>query len=499
MINPARSYNIDDYIEIFRRRIWYFIIPFFAIMTGTVLYASFAPRLYKASTLVLVSPQKVPEAFVQSTVTSGIEERLQSISQEVMSRTRLETVISEFRLYQKESKKLSKEQVVELMQKNILVELPTKKKDEKSSFAISYIGKDPQIITAVANRLTSLFIEENLRLREQQAVGTTEFLSGELAASKVKLEELEAAVSQYKRGHMGELPEQLDSNLRIMEQLQSQYQRVGESLGAAQDRRLFIQKQLSDLESPGTGADAVTTGKEGRFKPGRASVSTGGAASSLGPEEGGTYESQKEALTNLLNELKSKYTESHPDVVVTKKKLAALESRKEEYKESYDVKKDPRYRELKNQLAMIDLDIRQLQGEQANIGVQLKRYRARIENIPAREQEMASLLREYQKMKESYETLYKKSQAAQQAENLEIRQKGEQFKIIDPARLPEKPFSPDIPKVFLIGLVLCLGCSFGMVIIREQMDTSFHDAADVEATVGLRVIATIPRIEKEAA
>jgi polysaccharide chain length determinant protein (PEP-CTERM system associated) len=499
MINPARSYNIDDYIEIFRRRIWYFIIPFFAIMTGTVLYAAFAPRLYKASTLVLVSPQKVPEAFVQSTVTSGIEERLQSISQEVMSRTRLETVISEFRLYQKESKKLSKEQVVELMQKNILVELPTKKKDEKSSFAISYIGKDPQIITAVANRLTSLFIEENLRLREQQAVGTTEFLSGELAASKVKLEELEASVSGYKRSHMGELPEQLDSNLRIMEQLQSQYQRVGESLGAAQDRRLFIQKQLSDLESSVTGADNITTGKEGKFKPGRVSVSTGGPASSLGPEEGGTYESQKEALTNLLNELKSKYTESHPDVVVTKKKLAALESRKEEYKESYDVKKDPRYRELKNQLAMIDLDIRQFQGEQANIGAQLKRYRVRIENIPAREQEMASLLREYQKMKESYETLYKKSQAAQQAENLEIRQKGEQFKIIDPARLPEKPFSPDIPKVFLIGLVLCLGCSFGMVIIREQMDTSFHDAADVEATVGLRVIATIPRIEKEAA
>ncbi|MBU0544260.1 MAG: hypothetical protein KKH97_02830, partial [Proteobacteria bacterium] len=491
MINPARSYTIDDYIEIFRRRIWYFIIPFLAIIAGTILYAAFAPRLYKASTLVLVSPQKVPEAFVQSTVTSGIEERLQSIAQEVMSRTRLERVISEFRLYQNESKNLSKEQVVELMQKNILVELPNRRKDEKSSFAISYIGKDPQVITAVANRLTSLFIEENLKLREQQAVGTTEFLAGELASSKVKLEELEAAVSQYKRKHMGELPEQLDSNLRIMEQLQSQYQRVGESLGAAQDRRFFIQKQLTDLEAPGASAEPLnlTTGKDRRLKPGSASVSTGGSASSLGTEEGGgTYESQKEALTNLLNELRSKYTESHPDVVVTKKKLAALESRKVEIKETYDVKKDPRYRELKNQLVIIDLGIGQLQGEQASIGTQLNRYRARIENIPSREQEMASLMREYQKTKESYETLYKKSQAAQQAENLEIRQKGEQFRIIDPARLPEKPFSPDIPKVLLIGLVLCLGCSFGMVIIREQLDTTFHDAGDVEVTLGLRVI-----------
>jgi uncharacterized protein involved in exopolysaccharide biosynthesis len=205
------------------------------------------------------------------------------------------------------------------------------------------------------------------------------------------------------------------------------------------------------------------------------------------------------ALTNLLNDLRSKYTESHPDVVSAKKKLAALESRKQEVKETYDVKKDPRYRELNNQLAIIDLGIKQLQAEQANIGAQLGRYRGRVENIPAREQEMASLMREYGKMKESYETLYKKSQAAQQAENLEIKQKGEQFRIIDPARLPEKPFSPDIPKVFLIGLVLCLGCSFGMVIVREQLDTTFHDAGDVEVTLGLRVIATIPRIEREAA
>jgi len=491
MINPARSYNIDDYIEILQRRIWYLVIPFLVIIIGTVLYVTFAPRLYKASTLVLVTPQKVPESLVHSTVTSRIEERLQSISQEVMSRTRLEQVINEFGLYKSESKDLTREEIVEKMQKDIKVELPTKK-EEKGYFTIGYISKDPNMATAIANRLASLFIEENLKLREQQAVGTTEFLTSELTTKKAKLEELEAAVTQYKRHHMGELPEQRDTNLKILEQLQMQYQRVGENLRPAQDRKLFIQKQLSDLELPITGSGTTVTSRT----PGRSSTASSVLGySSTGPEIGGTYESQKDSLTKQLDDLRSRYTESHPDVIVTKKKLADLETKKD----TYNVKSDPRYRELKNQLAMTDMEIKRFHSEETNIGSQINRYRARIENVPSREQEMASLSREYQNTKETHEQLLRKSQEAQQAENLERRQKGEQFRVIDPARVPEKPFSPDIPKVLLIGFVVSIGCSFGAAIIREQMDRSFHDAGDVEVTLGFRVLATIPNIEQKAA
>jgi polysaccharide chain length determinant protein (PEP-CTERM system associated) len=449
-----------------------------------------APRLYKASTLVLVTPQKVPTEFVQPTVTSRIEERLQSISQEVLSRTRLEQVIGEFRLYQKESSKLSREEVVELMQKDIKVELPTKK-EEKGYFTVSYQGKDPNMVTAVANRLASLFIEENLRLREQQAVGTTEFLASELVAKKAKLEELETAVAQYKRQHMGDLPEQRDTNLKILEQLQMQYQRVGESLRAAQDRKLFLQKQLSDLEMPTGGSGTIISSGA----TGRTSSSSVLGYSSSGPESAGTYESQKDYLTKHLDDLRSRYTESHPDVIATKRKLADLETKKD----IYNIKKDPRYRELKNQLAMTDIEIRRFQNEESRIGAQINGYRGRIENAPAREQEMAILFREYQNTKEAYTLLEKKSQDAQQAENLERRQKGEQFRVIDPARVPEKPFSPDIPKVLLIGFVIAIGCSFGSAIIREQLDRTFHDASDVEVTLGLRVLATIPKIEQKAA
>ena len=491
MINPAKHYTLDEYIEILRRRVWYIVIPFVLIVAGASVYAIFAPRQYKASTLVLVSPQRVPEAYVQATVTSKIEERLQSIAQEVMSRTRLEQIIAEYRLYEKQQKSLSKEEVVELMRKNIKVELPTKK-EEKGYFTISFVGPDPNVVTTVANRLSSLFIEENLKIREQQATGTTEFLEAELVQAKTKLDEMEKTVAQYKQQHMGQLPEQRDANLRILEQLQNQYQRVGENLRAAQDRKLFIQRQMTELELPISPQGAGATGA--RLPAGSSSLQQEMALSPSG-QAGGTYESQQEALVRALESLRTKYTESHPDVVAAKNRLANLERNKK----TYGVKTDPRFRELQNQMAITDLQIRRFADEERNIAGQMGQYRARIEQSPAREQEMASLMREYQSTRDTHERLMKKSQEAQQAENLEKKQKGEQFRVIDPARLPEKPFSPDIPKILLISLLAGLGCGLGLAFVREQMDRSFHDAGDVEIALGLRVLATIPKIEQKAA
>jgi uncharacterized protein involved in exopolysaccharide biosynthesis len=221
-------------------------------------------------------------------------------------------------------------------------------------------------------------------------------------------------------------------------------------------------------------------------------------------------------LTRYLEQLRTKYTENHPDVIRVKKMLADLETKKDEdvpqeikgttigttkegkaTKEVYDVKKDPRYRELNNQLALTDREITRLGEDERNISSQIGKYRARIEQTPAREQDMAALMREHQSMKETYERLLQKSQSAQQAENLERRQKGEQFRIIDPARVPEKPFSPDIPKILLIGLLAGIGGGFGLAFFREQMDRSFHDSGDVEIALGLKVLATIPRIEEK--
>lgn len=503
MINPNKPFNVHDYIEIFLRRIWYIVIPFVVIMVGAAIYAHYSPKLYRASTLILVTPQKVPEAFVRPTVTSTIGERLQSIGQEIMSRTRLEQVISEFKLYEDEGKSVGLEGIVELMRENIQVEI----KGREGYFTISYIGKDPNTVTVVTNKLASLFIEENLKLRETQAQGTSEFLTAELNATKAKLEEQEKMVTKFKKQFMGELPEQRDANLRVLEQLQLQYQRIGDNLRAVQDRKLIIQKQLSDIE--------LMVASE----PRRRDEDTPLPSAPLTPIPRDPQMVQLEQLKDQLKDLQSRYTDKHPDILMVKKKIADLEvmieKGSEEKKESpiresslpppptrrqrAGVNQLPRYTELESQLMAADMEIRRLKEEEAKVRSQIGLYRERIENTPMRELEMARMTRDYGNTKELYQSLLKKKEEALQAENLERRQKGEQFKVVDLAKVPEKPFKPDIQKILLFGLLLGLGCGFGLAFAREQMDRSFRDAEDLEATLGLRVIANIPKIEKKAA
>jgi polysaccharide chain length determinant protein (PEP-CTERM system associated) len=521
MINPAKQFNLHDYLEVFLRRLWYLLVPFVAVTIGTGIYAFMVPKEYRASTLILVTPQKVPEDFIRPTVTSRIEDRLQSIGQEIMSRTRLEQVIGEFKLYQEEGKSKPLEEIVELMQKNIQVQLPGKARE--GYFAISYIGKDPKVVTQVTNKLASLFIEENLKLREQQAVGTSEFLSVELTATKAKLEEQERVISDFKRKYLGELPEQREANLRVLDQLQMQSQRIGDGIKAAQDRKLLLQKQMQDFEMlVNTATQSLAAQEEAAQASSSASFPTA-AAKPRNP-----HEAQLEQYRNHLSDLQAKYTEKHPDIQVAKKKIADLEAKsaqfeaaqaeaeKEEKKKpsalsgvpakpsrakrgvSLDSRLNPRYKELENQVIAVDQEIARLKQDDLKLRSQIIHYRERIENTPSREQALAVLTRDYNNTRELYGSLLNKSQAAQQAENLERRQKGEQFKIIDPARIPEKPFRPDIAKILLIGVVLGFFGGAAAAFFREQMDRSFRDAEDLQITLGLKVLANIPRIGAKA-
>ncbi len=505
MINTEKSFCVHDYIEIFLRKKWYIIIPFAVIMAGAALYGFYSPKEYRASTLILVTPQKVPEALVRPTVTSKIEDRLQSINQEILSRTRLEQVIAEFHLYSEEGKSSTREEIVERMRKNIQVEM----KGKEGFFSISYTGKDPRTVTTVTNKLASLFIEENLKLREQQAQGTSEFLSVELSATKAKLDEQENGITRFKRQFSGELPEQQGANAQVLNQLQLLYQRIGENLRAAEDRKLVIQKQISDTELLLASAPNIRENLPFPVNPLR------------DPQE-----VQLEQLKNQLADLQTKYTEKHPDILIAKKRIAELEAKIEKDKlgkkteetitvselspSKTDAKKDkkdgkselrlnPRYKDLESQLITIELDIERFKEEEGKVKVQINQYRARVENTPIRVQAMANIERDYQNTKENYQSLFKKVQEAQQAENLERRQKGEQFKVIDPARLPEKPFKPDIPKILLFGLLLGAGSGFGLAFFKEEMDHSFRDAEDLEAALGFKVLTNIPKIEKKAA
>jgi polysaccharide chain length determinant protein (PEP-CTERM system associated) len=357
-----------------------------------------------------------------------------------------------------------------------------------------------------------------LKLREQQAQGTTEFLTIELNATKAKLEEQEKLVTQFKKQFMYELPDQRDVNLNILGKLQQQLQTLNDALKSAQDRKLIIQKQLTEMRNM---AAMLTEQPAGPTAQDDSAGSFSSPSAFPKPKMGNSDESRLNQLKNQLSELMTKYKEKHPDVLITKKQIADLEKkiekdravmkeaepevaspggpREKEKGEKKEAGVDPFYREMEGQLAATDLEIKRLKDEESRTKVKIGEYQTRVENIPVRELAMTNLTRDYQNTKETYHSLLKKSQEAQQAENLERRQKGEQFKVVDPARIPEKPFSPNIPRNLLLGLLLGMGLGFGIAFFREQMDRSFKDAEDLEATLGFRVLANIPKIDKKAA
>lgn len=522
MVNTRKYLNIDEYVEVLYRRIWYILIPFLVISLAAAGYALLAPRKYLASTMILVTPQRVPADYVRSTITQGIDQRLHSISQEILSRTRLEKIIAEFKLYEEERQSMTQEEVIEIMRRDIWVKMGGK----EGYFSISYQGKDPKVVAMVTNKLASLYIEENLKFREQQAQGTSEFLTLELNGTREKLEEKEKAITEFKRKYLPELPEQRESNLKVLGQLQLEQQRISDSLKAAQDRKVVVQKQVAELKALAAQLSKAEKGQEEKPLPVSSPFLVSEIPSSPAPkpEKPSPEELLFAQMKNQLKDLRGRYTALHPDVIALQRKIEDLEKapraqkmeppKIEEAKGKVPppvvayapAKKEEKpetdtglfYKEIESQLFVVEAEIQRLKEEDGKVKQKIARFQGRIENAPVRELAMIAMTRDYSNLKSNYERLLQRSTEAQQSENLERRQKGEQFRVMDPAKIPEKPFRPNIPKILLVGLLLGIGSGVGLALVREQTDRSFRDPEDLEATLGLRVVATIPRVKMKS-
>ena len=224
-------FNIQDYLAIGLRRRWYIIVPLILALGISAGFYKSLPKVYKASTLILVQPQKVPEAYVRSTVTEGMGDRLTTISQEILSRTRLEKVIQEFNLYSELKMKTPMEEIIEMMRKTIEVKVQGGGSIQ-NSFTVSFMGSEPKTVMMVTNKLAFMFIEENLKVRESRAEGTANFLDRELHLMEEELKKKEQEVRYYKERNLGQLPQQMEANLRTLERLQQQLKSTSESIRA---------------------------------------------------------------------------------------------------------------------------------------------------------------------------------------------------------------------------------------------------------------------------
>ncbi|HSN87377.1 MAG TPA: GNVR domain-containing protein [Thermoanaerobaculia bacterium] len=459
--------------SLWRRPVW-FLVPLALGVAGALLALQVLPPTYKATTQVLVEPQKVPADYVKATVTTSMDERLRTIEPQIKNRDNIERIIREMNLYPELQRELSMDRMVDEVRKDLLVRL------QGDTFFITFEGRDPVKAAATANRIAELFINENLKLRKDQAQGTSSFLEVELAATKKRLELQEARISALKQMHMGQLPEQRDTNLRQIEQLQSKLEINMDALDRAETRKLVLQRETADV----------------RYPEYRARRSSPGAAAPAPP-------SRLDQLRDELAELRGRYTDRHPDVIRKREEVARMEEMErerppapsaEEEIEVSEAEPTPRVDPiLRGQLQEVDGEIRSLKAERQRILEDIGMVQARLETTPRVEQDLLSLTRDYDNLQRSYDSLLDKRINARLAENLEARQQSEQFTILERAIPPKVPSGPNQLLVLAVGLAVgsFLGTLFAL--LRDRTDPTYTDAETLqESFPGVPLLATIP-------
>ena len=469
---------LDRIVGLWRRRKWIALLAFAAPASMVLGLVTSLPNIYRSTATILVERQQVPEAFVRPTVTGEVETRLQTITQEIFSRTSLEGLITRFNLYPRLRARLSTQNLVARMRNDIILVMKSDAANPGNpkmvAFTISYRGSDPAVVAEVTNTLAALFIDENLRVRSRQATGTANFLRAQLEETTRQLDVQERQVSDFNRKHMGELPQQMNANLAAIEQLSTQLRLNNDRQTLALARREALERQLADVET----APAMAT--------------TSGA-----PDTAATRLAR---LRNELRELRTQYTEKYPEVVRVKAEIAALEREQREKKSDAPTEaaaptpQDPAIRRLKAALTEVDAEVKALRKDEHRLQAATARYQARADNTPLREQEFQELSRNYQTTKDHYQSLLKRYQEAQLAEDMEQRQKGEQFKIVDPAVVSDRPAAPNRSRFLLTGLILSLGLAAAAVVLAEQLDTSFHAIEELRAFTKIPVLVGIAGI-----
>lgn len=470
-------------------------------MTITISLAMFLPSLYTASALILVEGQQIPQEYVRSTVTAGIDRRLQVISQEILSWTRLEGLINQLGLYEDLKKRaVVDEEIIAAMRQDIGIKVQGNRtrgaRSDTVAFEVSYSGFDPQKVMQVANILASFYIEGDLKFREQQSLGTANFLRVQLDEIKKNLEGQEHQIALYKQRYMGELPDQLSTNIGTLTLLEKQMEILSGNLARAQERRIYTSqfaginatRAVADTGSPETPSENNTP-FDSAFTNGDFSESeTTPAAASLA------------ALRNRLAVLQVRLSDKHPEVIRTKQAIAALEEQTADQagngkpKEQGSSFPSP----LQNEQATLDAEIRGLTTELEKGRRDIIAYQQRIENAPKREQELSSLTRDYDSTRERYATLLKQLDEANLSDSLEQNQKAERFRLLEPAGYPKVPVGPKRIRLFLVGLVLGLGAAVAGVVLRAATDPSLRRLEDLTTDTEIRILAVISPIIAKA-
>ncbi len=495
---PTQQIDPEWILTVARRRMWYLIIPFALAAVGAGIYAQLAPNRYRSTAIVLVTPPQLQLAARGIGTTLPLSDRLRMLQQEILNRSRLERVITDFDLYREERATGIMEDVVAAMRRDINVSEPlgSSRRNEGTSFTLSFTATDPRLAQRVAERLTALFIDENIRQRETVAEGTDQFLSAEVETARLRLEETERKLEAYKRQFGGQLPDQLSSNLSALQGAQMQIQSLNDSINRDRAELLLVERQLSDLMNAASGGGPVDPGGDGPVDLPVAVVTP--------------YDEALAKARGTLDSLLMRLTPDHPDVARQRRLVAELEERANAAQLQRPLspgspaapatdRLSPAETRRANQIAELRARARQLpveiQTKQQQIDArqaQVTAYQGRIEVAPIREAEMISLTRDYETLRARYDQLLTRSEDAKVAANMERRQVTEQFRIVDPPRVPERPLNPGRVRTTAMGAAAGLALGVLLVGLLEYRDRTFRTEADILSALALPVVAVVP-------
>lgn len=475
--------DIRHYLQVARRRYIYFVTPLFLGWLLVWGASWILPATYKSSTLILVEQPTMPKNYVVPNIADDLQNRLQSITQQILSRTRLYLIIDKLHLYSDSSRPITLDKKVALMRKDIDIALVRSAQgDQITSFTISYSSRDPHVAQKVTSELTSLFINENLKVRQQQSEDTTKFIATQLENARASLAEQEAKVKEFKGQHEGELPAQETSNIQILSGLQAQLQSEQDTLNSAKQQRVYLQTLIEQYRavhaSSGT-ADGTPAG-----------------LSAIDPE--------LERLKAKLADLRTRYTDNYPEVENLKEEIAnaektrgALTARSKSKgtdRDAADVSQNSSLLQLQSQLQANQAEIANREEAIAALKGRVGAYQNRLDSAPAREQQLADLTRGYDQTKANYDDLLKKQTESAMATSMEQMQQGERFTMLDPASLPLKPDFPNRLKFCGIGLGVGLAMALLTVVGLEFMDDRLYSEEQIKTLLPIAILSEIPEV-----
>jgi polysaccharide biosynthesis transport protein len=490
----SEGLDVQHYLGIVRRRHLQFLIPLF-VGWAVVWGASWVlPPRYMSSTLILVEQPTMPKDYVTPNVNDDLQERMQSITQQILSRTRLLHIIDQFALYAGPRSQGSPDLKVDRMRKDIDIDLVRDSRNQITAFNVSYTARDPRVAQEVTSELTNLFINENVEESQNQAKDNTKFLEGQLETARKTLSEQEEKVRQFKALHVGEMPGQLTTNLQILSGLQSQLQNEEDALNTARQQRVYLQSMVDQyraLQGSSKSPDGTTT--------------VGLPA----------LDQELDKLKAQLADLSSHYTDRHPDVRKLKEQIAKTEkmrdqllaSMKEKEKDASapsdgsetpatQVVTDPAQAsvlaQVQGQLKSNQVEIANREHSIAALKAKIDDYQSRLNQEPIREQQLADLTRGYDQSKANYDDLLKKKNDSAMATSMVMQQRGERFQVIDPASYPQKPEFPN--RIKFCGIGLGIGLALGVLVAGafEFMDDRLYNEKELKQMLPAQVIAEIP-------